>query len=95
MKKAIALALVFVLALSLFTACESNDNGGSTGGNFKSTGSPDYNVAEKLTEIPSVYGIISALWCFEVPKYTIQVDISEDEAQKIAQIYLVAVKSGN
>jgi major membrane immunogen (membrane-anchored lipoprotein) len=67
----------------------------SDGGNFKSTGSPDYNVAEKLTEIPSVYGIISPLWCFEAPKYTIQVDISKDEAQKIAQIYLVAVKSGN
>jgi predicted small secreted protein len=35
MKKAITLALVFVLALSLLTACGSNDNGGtgSTGGN--------------------------------------------------------------
>jgi hypothetical protein len=64
----------------------------SAGGNFKSTGSPDYNVAEQLSEIPNAYGIIMPIWCFEAPKYTIQVDISEDEAKKIAQIYLVAVK---
>ncbi|MDR0917219.1 MAG: hypothetical protein LBN02_08570 [Oscillospiraceae bacterium] len=64
----------------------------SAGGNFKSTGSPNYDVAETLTEIPNVYGIIMPLWCFDAPKYTIQVDISKDEVQKIAQIYLVAVK---
>ncbi len=33
MKKAITLALVFVLALSLLTACGGKDNTGSTGGN--------------------------------------------------------------
>lgn len=65
----------------------------STGGNFKSTGSPDYDVAEQLSEIPNGYGIMMPIWCFESPKYTIQLDISEDEAQKIVQIYLVAVKS--
>jgi hypothetical protein len=67
----------------------------SDGGNFKSTGSPDYSAAETLTEIPGAYGIIMPLWCFEAPKHTIQVDISDDATQKIAQIYLVAVKSGN
>ncbi|GHU81918.1 hypothetical protein FACS189415_1300 [Bacteroidia bacterium] len=64
----------------------------SAGGNFKSMGSPGYHVAERLTEIPNAYGIIAPLWCFEAPKYTIQVDVSEDETQKIAQIYLIAVK---
>jgi hypothetical protein len=38
MKKTITIALALVLALSLLTACGSNDNTGSTGGNSNTPG---------------------------------------------------------
>jgi hypothetical protein len=64
-------------------------------GNFESTDYPDYDVAKKLTEIPTMMNILSPIWYFKTPKYTIQIDIMGSETTKTAQIYFVALKAAN
>ncbi|MDR1892478.1 MAG: hypothetical protein LBQ48_05680 [Oscillospiraceae bacterium] len=91
MKKAITLALVFVLALSLLTACGTGDNGGtgSTGGNSNTPGTSQ--GANNNADTNEIYAIskdkVNALsWTDESEKEAVIAEIPEEILYAIGEL---------